>query len=780
MRKHQSLIKKMTLEEKASLLSGENFWNTKAIERLDIPSIMLTDGPHGLRKQGGKADHLGLNASIPATCFPPAGTLANSWDTGLIEEVGEHIGREAAAEEVSVLLGPGLNIVRNPLGGRSFEYYSEDPFLSGRLAAAAVQGIQKNGIAASPKHFAVNSQEHLRMTIDEIVDERSLREIYLEGFRHVVEHAKPKTIMSAYNKVNGEYANENTHLLSTILQKEWGFKGVTVTDWGGENDRIAGLLAGNQLEMPSSNGITDREIVAAVRDESLDVSIVDDAVSDMLELILHTKKAFKRPSSIDFKAHHKKAVEAASRSMVLLKNDNGILPLKPKTRVAVIGDFAQNPRYQGAGSSLVNPAELVTTLDSLQASRLEVVGYTAGFHRTGGTNRRLLKQATELSRSADVALLFLGLDESLEAEGLDRPHMRLSDAQYDLVQLVTAENKNVVVVLSGGAPVELPFVKHVPAVLHGFLGGQGGGQAITDIITGKINPSGKLALTYPRSYHDVPSALFYPGKETTSEHREGIFVGYRYYDTADVPVLFPFGHGVSYTMFEYSDVHVGRHTVSWTVKNVGTVAGEEVGQVYIGLPSSTIPRARRELKGFSKVFLKPGESKKVAVRLDDHAFRYYNPVAARWVTEPGEYVIEIGASLEDIRLSYTVVLKGDTAPIPHEPEVIAAYIHGNVKRITSQTFSKLVGRDLPVPRWDRSKPLTLEDTVEQLRYANFIGKSFRGVILLVQRLFFLLNKPIAGNNVEFILALPFAKIDRFTKEKVSRKAVERFLKLVNK
>ena len=782
MLRHQSLIDKLSLAEKASLLSGANFWNTKAIDRLGIPSIMLTDGPHGLRKQGGKADHLGLNKSIPATCFPTAATLANSWDVALVKEVGEYIGREAAAEEVSVLLGPGLNIVRNPLGGRTFEYYSEDPFIAGRLAASMVEGIQSTGIAASPKHFAVNSQEHLRMSMNEVVDERSLREIYLEGFRHVVQESKPKTIMSAYNKVNGTYANENKYIIHDILKKEWGFDGVVVTDWGGENDRVAGLKVGNQLEMPSSNGITDHDIVRAVKHGELKESVVDSAADDMLELIFSTTQALQTPQAINPRRHHKKAIEAAERSIVLLKNEENILPLRSKTRVAIIGDFAKKARYQGAGSSLVNPTQLDAPLDALQKSSLDIIGYAQGFKRAGGKSQRLRHQALRLAESAEVVLLFVGLDESLESEGSDRQDMRISQAQLKLVDSLTKHHQKVVVVLVGGAPIEMPFIDTVPAVIHGFLGGQGGGQAMADILTGKTNPSGKLAVTYPLSYSDVPSSSYFPGKETVSEHREGIYVGYRYYDTKNIPVLFPFGFGLSYTQFAYSSLQVKGSTVSWTIKNIGSVEGEEIGQVYIRPINPKVFKANKELKGFTKIKLQPGESRKVSVELDDHAFSYYNVSVGRWVIEPGDYEIQVAASIQDVRLSTTIAQKGEIVVNPYRKGNFSTYRSAEVAGATRADFQELIGSHYKIPavRWDRKKALTLDDTIHQLQYKNLLGRASYGLLGVIRRFLYLIGQPNTANNLAFVSSLTFGKIERFTGGKISKRSIQRYLDRINK
>jgi len=780
MLKYKDLIRTLTLGEKASLLSGATFWNTQAIERAGIPSIMVTDGPHGLRKQGGKADHLGLNASLPATCFPTAAALANSWDVTLVEEVGRLIGREAAHEGVSVVLGPGLDIVRNPLGGRNFEYYSEDPFLTGRLAAASVNGIQSNGIGASPKHFAVNSQEHMRMSIDEVVDERALREIHLEAFRHVVTEAQPRTIMTAYNKVNGQYANENTHLMQDILYKEWKFDGVAVTDWGGNNDRVAGLIAGNQLEMPTTHGITNREVTKAVEKGLLDESIIDKSVDDLLKLTFDTTDALKIPPKVKLGEHHRFAIEAARRSIVLLKNDNNILPLAPKTKIAVIGDFAVVPRYQGAGSSLVNPTQLETAYENLCDSSLSIVGYSQGYSRFGRRSSWLLHQSIREAKKADVVLLFLGLNEAAEAEGLDRPHMRLPANQLRLVNELTQIHKNVIVVLSGGSPIEMPFIRNVNAAIHSSLTGQGGGAAVVDVLTGASNPSGKLAVTYPLHYKDVPSASYFPGKELTAEHKESIFVGYRYYETANIPVLFPFGFGLSYTTFAYSGLTVKDNKVRFTITNTGAVAGEEVAQVYVRAKQSDIFRASKELKGFAKIYLAPGEARKVEVLLDKHAFAYFNVAINRWTTEPGEYEVQVGASIKNIQLAQVVTVAGEKAKNPYNSAALPSYYDAKVQHVSGTEFETLLGRKLTKATWPHRKQLRMDDTIAQLQYANWLGKAVYALLAGARKFLLLIRQPNTANNFMFVMNLPFNKIERLSAGRVSEAAVKKFLKKVSK
>ena len=657
--KYKELIAAMTLEEKASLMSGQNFWNTKSVDRLGIPSMMLTDGPHGLRKQGGEADNLGLHDSIPATCFPTAATLANSWDISLLESVGACIGREAAAHDVSVLLGPGLNIKRDPLCGRNFEYYSEDPFLTGKLAASFIRGVQSEGVSACPKHFAVNSQEDDRMIVDEVVDERALREIYLEGFRYAVTEGGAKAIMTSYNRVNGTYANEHPHLLQDILYGEWEFGGMVVTDWGGSNDRVEGLINGCSLEMPSTSGMTDREVVEAVRDGRVDEAVLDERVDSLLELLYSVRPTLGKGKRYTDEIHNDAARDAARRSFVLLKNEKGLLPLAKGKRVAVIGDFAKAPRYQGSGSSLINPIKLTPALDELLESGLDVAGYEPGFKRSGGRSASFKRRAVRLAASADVAVLFLGLNERGEAEGFDRKDLCLPDNQIELLSAIRKVCSGVVVVLSCGAPVETEWAHMADAVLHTYLGGQASGSAVADILTGRVNPSGKLAETYPVKYEDTPAALWYHKNPITAEHRESIFVGYRYYDSLGINVAWPFGFGLSYTSFEYCEMSADTSAVEFTVCNTGEVAGEEVSQVYVAKVGSSVFRAKKELKGFVKTALEPGERKTVRVDLDEHAFTYFCASENAWVCEPGEYRVMVGSSSRDIRLEAALYIDGE-------------------------------------------------------------------------------------------------------------------------
>ena len=631
--KHKDLIEQMTLQEKASLLSGANFWNTKPVPRLGIPGMMMTDGPHGLRKQGGKADHLGLNKSIPATCYPSAAGLANTWDESLLEEMGRSLGREAASEGVSVLLGPGVNIKRNPLCGRNFEYFSEDPFLSGKLAAALIRGIQENGISACVKHYAANSQELRRMTNDSVMDERTLREIYLPAFEMAVKEGKVKCLMTSYNRLNGTYTHEHPHLLREILYGEWGFEGAVVSDWGGNNDRVASVKAGGTLEMPSSAGQTDRHLVQAVQAGELDETVLDEQVDRLLDLLLSTRPDPAR-TPYDREEHHQACRKVAEKSAVLLKNEDNILPLKQQT-VAVIGDFAKFPRYQGEGSSKINPTKLDSGLDALKAARVNVIGYAPGYHRGGKANSSLIQKACGLAKEAEVVLLWLGLDEGGEAEGVDRDTMTLPQNQLALLDAVSRVNPNIVVVLSCGCSVEMTWDSKVKALLHGYLGGQAGAQAQAALLTGTANPSGKLSETIPLCYEDVPSAGYYPGREATSEYREGIYVGYRYYDTAQKPVKYPFGFGLSYTSFAYSNLEIGEDQVRFRIRNTGSRYGEEIAQLYIHSETGGMFRPEQELKGFARVSLAHGEEREVTIPLNDRSFALWSVAKMDWVVEPG-------------------------------------------------------------------------------------------------------------------------------------------------
>ena len=708
MQNTELLLKKLTLEEKCALLSGAETFKTRGMPEHGIPQIWLSDGPHGLRKQAGESDHLGLNPSVPATCFPTASAVANSWDTALGEEIGAALGEEAAAQEVSVLLGPGLNMKRNPLCGRSFEYFSEDPYLAGKLAAGYIRGIQSKGVAACPKHFAVNSQETRRMASDSIVDERTLREIYLTGFEIAVKEGHPRSIMSSYNLVNGTYANENKHLLMEILRGEWGFDGAVITDWGGSNDHALGVKNGSTLEMPVPGGDSVRELLAAVESGKISESDIDARLSELLPLVFDTKAALDAaPREFDAAAHHALARRAAEESLVLLKNEGSLLPLAAGTKVAVIGDFAKNPRYQGAGSSMVNSTQVDVLLDKLIDSELNVIGYQQGFDRHGKPDAALQKSACELATQADTVILCMGLDEIAESEGLDRSNLRLAQNQVDLLQAVAAVNPKIVVVLYSGSVVETPWLDNCQALLYAALGGQAGAGAVADALTGKVNPCGKLVETWPLTYADIPSAADFATRRKTVEYREGLYIGYRYFTTAEKAVRFPFGYGMSYTTFAYSDMAADEQGVSLTVTNTGSVAGTEIVQLYVAKKNSELFRPARELKGFARVTLAPGEKQRITIMLDDKAFRFWNVKSNRWEIEGGEYELLVGASVEDIRLCEKISVHGTATVHPYEDRDLDCYYKGDVLSVSDADFEKLLGHPIPNGKTKIDRNLTL-------------------------------------------------------------------------
>lgn len=663
----KKLVSQMTLEEKAGLCSGADFWRTKAVERLGIPSIMMTDGPHGLRKQDGESDHLGINKSVQATCFPSAAGLACSWDKEIVGKVGVALGEECQAEDVSIILGPGANIKRSPLCGRNFEYFSEDPFLSSNMAASFIKAVQSQGIGTSLKHFAVNNQEQRRMSISAELDERTLRELYLASFEEAVKEAEPWTVMCSYNKVNGEFCSENKKLLTDILKEEWGYKGFVVSDWGAVNERDSGFNAGLELEMPTSNGIGDNKIIEAVKSGKIDEATLDKAVENILNIVFKAMDNKKENVSYSKEEHHKVAREVARECMVLLKNEDNILPLKDVESVAVIGALAKNPRYQGGGSSHINP----TKVDDIYEEFKNLAGnakltYSKGYNLDDDAiDETLISEAKESAKNSKATVIFAGLPDRYESEGFDRKHLRIPENQIRLIEAVAEVQSNVIVVLSNGAPIEMPWLGKVKGLLEGYLGGQALGGAIADLVFGKANPCGKLAETFPKKLSHNPSYLNFPGDHETVEYREGIFVGYRHYDTRDVEPLFPFGHGLSYTDFEYSDLKVDKKTitdketlsVSVKVKNVGDMAGKEILQLYVKDVESTIPRPEKELKGFEKVSLKPGEEKIVKFTLDKRAFAYYNVQLKDWHVETGDFEIMVGKSSREIILRETATVE---------------------------------------------------------------------------------------------------------------------------
>src|SRR5215218_5962236 len=675
-----SLLGELTLEEKASLCLGSDFWHTAPIPHLGIPAIAVSDGPHGLRKQPDEGDHVGISGSLPATCFPTASALGSSFDPELARRVGEALGVEALAQGVAVVLGPGINIKRSPLCGRNFEYFSEDPLVSGVLGAAFVEGLQSQGVGASLKHYAANNQETVRLRVSADVDERTLREIYLPGFERVVTQARPWTVMCAYNKVNGIYASENRWLLTELLRDEWWFEGLVVSDWGAVHDRVAALAAGLDLEMPPNLGVSDAEIVAAVRSGELDEAVLDRAVARVLRLVDRTQSDAvdlgEAQPGFDAEGHHALARAAAAECAVLLKNDGGLLPLQPSAgdTVAVIGEFASSPRYQGAGSSQVNPTRVDNALDELMAAVPDGVRveYSPGFGIGSTTaDDELAAEAVALADRASVVVAFLGLPDADESEGFDRTSMDLPANQTALVSRLAAANPNLAVVLANGSAVRLSdWERHAPAVLECWLSGQAAGGAAADLLIGAANPSGRLAETLPFRLEDNPSYLNFPGEQGHVRYGEGVFVGYRGYDALDLPVSYPFGHGLSYTDFEYTDLTATLTgnaeddtlavAVTCTVTNTGQRPGREVVQLYVTDPESSVARPPRELKGFAKTAtLVPGEGQTVTFRLRSRDLSYWSVRQHRWVLEGGTFRLSVGASSRDLRLSTTVEL---TAP----------------------------------------------------------------------------------------------------------------------
>jgi len=663
------LLKELTVEEKAGLCSGQDFWTTKAVTRLGLPSWTMTDGPHGLRKQIA-GEGVGLLDSVPSTCFPSGVGLASTWNRALIEEVGQALGRESKANQVGVILGPAVNIKRSPLCGRNFEYLSEDPYLAGEMAKHHILGVQSQGVGASLKHFAVNNQERLRMTIDAIVDERTMREIYFPAFETAVKGAQPWTVMCSYNRINGTYASENHWLLTEVLKQEWGHTGLVVTDWGACNDRVEGIKAGEDLEMPGNGGITDADIVKAVKGGKLTVEELDQAVRRVLNVTLKVLENLNPNAVYDQEAHHALARRAATESMVLLKNEGNQLPLAVG-KVAFIGAFAREPRYQGGGSSHIVPTKLDDAVEQARALPGTDVTYAPGYAvHAEAAEESLIAQAVAVAEAAERAVVFIGLTDPLESEGFDRKHLGIPSGHVALLEAVLKVQKNVTVVLSNGSPVEMPWLERVPAVLEGYLGGQGWGAAVVNLLFGKANPSGKLAESFPIRLEDTASFLNFPGDGTKVEYREGIYVGYRHHDAAHIAPLFPFGHGLSYTEFAYGPLTVDKSalaenqlvTAKVTVTNSGKTAGSEVVQLYVRDLEASVLRPVRELKGFAKVFLAPGETQTVEFTLDRRAFAFWSVDEGRWVVETGEFELSVGSSSRDLRATAVVHIKSTKLP----------------------------------------------------------------------------------------------------------------------
>ena len=779
-------LEELSVAEKAAMLSGGSEWDSRGNEKAGIPSFVMSDGPHGVRRQLGEGDHLGLGASKPATCFPTAGTVANSWDSALAEEMGEALGNEAHDLDVNVLLGPGLNIKRNPLCGRNFEYYSEDPIVAGRMAAGLIRGIQSNGVSACPKHFAVNSQELRRQASNSVVDERTMREIYLTAFEIAVREAAPMTIMTSYNEINGVYAHENKHLLQDILRNEWGFDGMVVSDWGGSNSAVAAVKAGGSLEMPSPGYTSVRELEGAVKAGTLSEADLNARAAEVAKIARLTKtEGVGRDDLLKdavAAAHHEIARKVAESSSVLLKNASATLPLQSGTRVAVIGDMAKTPRFQGSGSSKVNATREENILDELKnaaaATGVTVAGYAQGYDRQGAKNQTLIDEAKTLAAAdaTDAVIAVVGLDERSESEGLDRSTMAIPQAQNDLVDALTVTGKPVIVVLVAGSPVELPWFDAVSAILYVGLSGQAGASATVRALTGQINPSGHLAETWPISYVDCPSSGWYPAIGRDAIYREGPFVGYRYYETANVPVRFPFGYGLSYATFTYSNLTADETGVQFTVTNDSDVPGATVAQLYVTGPSDGVLRPARELKGFAKVQLDAHESKTVRIEFDRYTFRHFDTAANAWRTESGVWTLAVGTNAEDLPLTCEFAIAGDVDAIPADP-ALGHYLTGDVKHVTDAEMAVLFGHEViapgkpttfgvndPISSWVDSKGLVARTIAKTLTNREAKTRQKTGAPDL---------------NMLFILNMPPRAMSKMTQGMVDSAMVDAIVKIAN-
>ena len=779
-------LEELSVAEKAAMLSGGSEWDSRGNEKAGIPSFVMSDGPHGVRRQLGEGDHLGLGASKPATCFPTAGTVANSWDPALAEEMGEALGQEAHDLDVNVLLGPGMNIKRNPLCGRNFEYYSEDPIVAGRMAAGLIRGIQSNGVSACPKHFAVNSQELRRQASNSVVDERTMREIYLTAFEIAVREAAPMTIMTSYNEINGVYAHENKHLLQDILRNEWGFDGMVVSDWGGSNSAVAAVKAGGSLEMPSPGYTSVRELEGAVKAGTLSEADLNARAAEVAKIARLTKtEGVGRDDLLKdavAAAHHEVARKVAENSSVLLKNAAAALPLAAGTRVAVIGDMAKTPRLQGSGSSKVNATREENILDELKnaaaATGVTVAGYAQGYDRQGTKNQTLIDEAKTLAAAdtTDAVIAVVGLDERSESEGLDRSTMAIPQVQNDLVDALTATGKPVIIVLVAGSPVELPWFDAVSAILYVGLSGQAGASATVRALTGQINPSGHLAETWPISYVDCPSAGWYPAIGRDAIYREGPFVGYRYYETANVPVRFPFGYGLSYATFTYSNLTADETGVQFTVTNDSDVPGATVAQLYVTGPSDGVLRPARELKGFAKVQLDAHESKTVRIEFDRYTFRHFDTAANAWRTESGVWTLAVGTNAEDLPLTCEFAIAGDVDAIPADP-ALGHYLTGDVKHVTDAEMAVLFGHEViapgkpttfgvndPISSWVDSKGLVARTIAKTLTNREAKTRQKTGAPDL---------------NMLFILNMPPRAMSKMTQGMVDSAMVDAIVKIAN-
>ncbi len=786
-------LENLSLEQKAALLFGKSAWETRDYPDQEIPSITFSDGPAGLRKMKRDAGMMDTRAAITATAFPSPSTLANSWDPSLADKMGQALGEEADALAVDVLLGPGINLKRNPLCGRNFEYYSEDPYLTGKMAAGMIKGVQKKAGSACVKHFAVNSQETRRMAMNAVVDERALREIYLTGFEIAVEEGKPGALMTSYNEVNGEYSSENTHLIQDILRGEWGYEGLVITDWGAANDPIKGVKAGLDITMPFPGFESADQLVHACQMGEINEDKIDERAACVLDTVfaLHEKREKRKlPVLTDENGdpkideamllrHRDLAGKIAAESIVLLKNEGGILPLDENKKAAVIGEFASVPRLQGEGSAFVNAFQAQNVADLMTSDSMKRWTYRQGYKRNSEADEKLEKEAIEAAKKADVVLYFFGLEESSESEGFDRKHMRIPENQIHLLEALSRTQTPVIGVLMGGAAVQMPWISFLDALVYAGLPGEAGAGAVLDVIRGKVNPSGRLAETYPLSYEDTPSAHWFDDAERDEEYRESIYVGYRYFDTVSAAVRFPFGFGLSYTDFLYSDLEVTRRSASVTVTNTGKRDGAEVVQLYVSLPDSNIFRAKKELKGFRKVFLKAGESQKVRIPFDAKTFRYFNVKTNRWEREEGTYLIQVGSSSRDIRLSSALNVAGTKAPIPYAPGDLKTYQSGRITQVSDQEYASMSGFEVKKSAAAKEKrDLNINDAMILMKDAKSPLARLAYRVLNIRR-----NRAIEKGSTDFAvlssLDMPFRALAKLTGGKVGMETVDGLTGIAN-
>ena len=788
-KKYQEEIKKLmeelTLEEKVSLLSGRDFWSTKPIYRLKIHSLYLTDGPHGVRKQSTESDELSLQKSISSTCFPTACCSACSFDPNIMYEMGEAISKEAKANKIAAVLGPGVNIKRSPLCGRNFEYFSEDPYLAGKMASGWINGLEENGIAASLKHFAANNQETLRLIIDSVIDERALREIYLQAFEIAIKESNPSTVMCSYNKVNGDFASENKYLLNDILREEWGFEGIVISDLGAVNDRVEALKAGLDLQMPSTNGYDDKKVYEAVKNSIIDESVLDKVIIRLLNFTLNRMDNKYKNFSYDKEENHNTARKIAENSIVLLKNEDKILPAKKESKIAIIGEFAQKPRYQGNGSSLINAYKIDTAEEYFKENNIEF-NYAKGYDsNSSDIDNALTEEAVNISKDKDLVIIFAGLINAYESEGFDRKHLNLPESHNHLIEEISKVNKNIVVVLSIGAPVLMPWIDKVKGIVNLYLAGEAAISAAFNIIFGKVNPSGKLAETFPLKLEDNPSYKYFPGGNKAVEYRESIFVGYRYYDKAEKEVLFPFGYGLSYTTFQFSNLIISdANTIAgldnihvvFDIKNTGDMFGCEVAQLYISAPENNIFKAKKELKGFIKVFLEPNETKTVILKLNRRSFSFYNSQTKQYEIESGIYTIYIGNSSRNLILSKNMeIISND-----YNNEKLNSYFNlNNDINISDEDFEKLLGRKLNPINIKASKPYNFNNNLADLLHEQ-AAKDFYNKLLIGLNEMFKDDKTDTKKMFEsMMLETPLRSLYTMSGGLIKRDDIENLLQLLN-